>query len=413
MLKHSAMGVLSFVLLSLAAHAYGQTAPWQDGVVTTLTTPIHPVTTPNKIKLDGGLAPRPIIITPVQDVPKLGGLSPNDLKNFVQVFETVRQEYADPLDDQVIMQAAMRGLLREIDPYGEWLDAARYQSLKSWSGGAVASIGAKLENTEQGFLVIQSDVPALAVGDVITQWNDARTLGKTDSEMAAMLRGTAGSSVRVVFSRGGAKHTLTLVRDKAVPTPLELRVVDGIAIVRLGAFHTSTRADILTALARVDASISAMVLDVRDNPGGVLDSALEVAGLFFDGKVAKISHQNGEPITLYTKGAPRLVDMPLLVWQNKASASAAEVLALGLKTQKRAIIVGENSYGKGSVQSVLPVGSGAVKLTTAHYLGLDDVRIDGVGVAADIAINDEETLIKEAKKIALKVPMVFNYSSDF
>jgi carboxyl-terminal processing protease len=170
------------------------------------------------------------------------------------------------------------------------------------------------------------------------------------------------------------------------------RLDQGIAIIKLPVFQNNSRQRILLELAKLEAPISGLVIDLRDNPGGVLESAVDIAGLFMaNTDVVQIEGRKGVERTLTTAPKALLEGLPVVILQNRYSASAAEVLASSLQTQKRAKIVGEISYGKGSVQSVIPVNDEqAIKLTVAHYLTADGRQIDDIGVTPDVRLDEDE-----------------------
>lgn len=345
--------------------------------------------------------------------PPLGAVSPQTLQRFVQVFDTVRREYVEPISDELLFSAAISGMLKEIDPHAEYLDAKGYQNLRAWSEGQMATIAATIEKKGDAFFIKDSADPLLLAGDKLQKINGVSLDDKSEADVLVLLRGVAGGRVALQMRRAGKVQNISVLRQNAVRAPVEIRTIDGVGVVRLSAFNQSTRTDILNGLARLREPIGALVLDMRDNPGGVLDAALEVAGLFVDTQtLAYIEKTDGARTALVAKGMPNLAKIPLVIVQNRQSASAAEILAVGLKSLGRATVVGETSFGKGSVQSVIPVDDGAVKLTTAHYVSITGDTIDGVGVTADMAGN-VNTAVALAKKRALAKPITFGHSNDF
>ena len=207
------------------------------------------------------------------------------------------------------------------------------------------------------------------------------------------MTGIAGTQVDIVTSKAGRrKHTTTLQRNNNHPQVIETRLVDGMAVMKLPAFQNNSREKLLQGLISLEAPISGILLDMRDNPGGVLTSAVSVASLFMaDTDVVQVKGRKDDSRVLSTQGAAILKPLPVVVLQNRYSASAAEVLASSLQAQKRATIVGEVSYGKGSVQSVIPVNDEqAVKLTVANYVTAAGNKIDGIGVEPDVALLGNE-----------------------
>lgn len=229
------------------------------------------------------------------------------------------------------------------------------------------------------------------MGDYLHQVGDVRLSGdKTANDVIQLLSGILGTKVDVTFSKSGrSKLTKTLVRTHDVQSKIEAVMKDGIVIIKLPVFQTNTREQILNKVAGAGLPIQGMIIDVRNNPGGVLESAVDVASLFMRNQVVtQVQGRSGIERVMNTTGSPLLDEIPLIILQNRYSASAAEVLASSLQTQKRALIVGETSYGKGSVQSVIPIGDNqAVKITTAHYLTANAEQIDKIGVKPDVKFN--------------------------
>ncbi|GAA0311862.1 S41 family peptidase [Psychrobacter aestuarii] len=332
----------------------------------------------------------------------LNAISPETLKTFVSVIDLVRREYVDPVNDEVLFNNAMSGMLSKLDAHAEFLDAEAYENLRAFTQGDVGDVGISAAYDENaGYWVITKVLSnssaakqGIKTGDYLHQIDELRLdTEQQDNDVAQMLTGIAGTQVDVVTSRAGRrKHTSTLQRNNSHPQTIETKLVDGMAVIKLPAFQNNSREKILQGLTQLDAPISGVVIDVRDNPGGVLDAAVQVASLFMENTdVVKVKSRKEPLQTLSTKGSALLKRLPVVVLQNRYSASAAEVLASSLQTQKRATIVGEVSYGKGSVQSVIPLDDEhAVKLTVAHYLTAKGKSIDEVGVTPDIALIDDE-----------------------
>lgn len=333
----------------------------------------------------------------------LKAISPETLKTFVAVVDLVRREYVDTVNDEELFSNAMSGMLTKLDSHAEFLDAEAYENLRAFTEGDVGDIGIKVQyQTKVGYWVITevvdgspADKKGIAVGDYLHQVDEFK-LGEDEesNDIEQLLTGIAGTQVDVVTSKAGRrKHTTTLQRNHNHPQVIETRLVDGMAIVRLPAFQNNSREKLLQGLIDLDAPVKGVLLDMRDNPGGVLASAVSVASLFMTNTdVVQVKGRQSESRTLSTQGAALLDTMPVVVLQNRYSASAAEVLASSLQAQKRATILGEVSYGKGSVQSVIPLNDEqAVKLTVAHYMTASGKKIDGVGVAPDVTLTGSES----------------------
>lgn len=345
----------------------------------------------------------------------LNAISPMTLKTFVEVVDLVRREYVEPVSDEVLFNDAMSGMLTKLDNHAEFLDTDAYQNLRAFTQGDVGEVGLQAQYQEsQGHWVVTAVAPnspaaeeRIKVGDYIHQINETKlTSRKTANDVEQMLVGIAGTQVEVVVSRAGRrKRTVTLQRNQTREQQVEARMQDGVAIVKLPVFQDNSRQKLLTSLAQLNAPVSGIVIDVRDNPGGVLESAIDIAGLFMaDKTVVQVKGRRGIERTVKTSDQALLASLPVVVLQNRYSASAAEVLSSSLQTQKRALVVGETSYGKGSVQSVIPVDEDqAIKLTVAYYMTADGRQIDDIGVTPDIALKGEEdTWQKQAIALLLK-----------
>ncbi|WP_296243896.1 MULTISPECIES: S41 family peptidase [unclassified Psychrobacter] len=333
----------------------------------------------------------------------LKAIAPETLKTFVAVIDLVRREYVDTVNDEELFNNAMSGMLTKLDSHAEFLDAEAYENLRAFTEGDVGDIGIKVQyDPKQGYWVITevidgspADKKGIAIGDYLHQVDEFK-LGEEEesNDIEQLLTGIAGTQVDVVTSKAGRrKHTTTLQRNHNHPQIIETRLVDGMAIVRLPAFQNNSREKLLQSLIDLDAPVSGVLLDLRDNPGGVLASAVSVASLFMTNTdVVQVKGRQSNSRTLSTQGAALLEALPVVVLQNRYSASAAEVLASSLQAQKRATILGEVSYGKGSVQSVIPLNDEqAVKLTVANYMTASGKKIDGVGVEPDVALSGNES----------------------
>lgn len=342
------------------------------------------------------------------DIPKevahvsLSAVSPETLKTFVAVVDLVRREYIDAVSDEALFNNAMSGMLTKLDSHAEFLDAEAYENLRAFTEGDVGDIGIKAEyQPKVGYWVITevidespADKDGITTGDYLHQIDDLRLdENKQPNDIEQLLTGIAGTQVDVVVSKAGRrKITKTLQRNNSHPQVIEAKLIDGIAVIKLPAFQNNSREQILQSLTRLDGSVKGVLLDLRDNPGGVLASAVKVASLFMtDTDVVQVKGRHSKPRILTTKDPALLKALPVVVLQNRYSASAAEVLASSLQAQKRATIAGEVSYGKGSVQSVIPLDDEqAVKLTVAHYLTASGEKIEEIGVQPDIILSGDE-----------------------
>ncbi|MGB5877878.1 MAG: S41 family peptidase [Psychrobacter nivimaris] len=334
----------------------------------------------------------------------LNAISPETLKTFVAVVDLVRRQYVDAVNDEELFSNAMSGMLTKLDSHAEFLDAEAYENLRAFTEGDVGDIGIKVNyRPEAGYWVVTEvidDSPAdkkgIAVGDYLHQVDEFKLdEGRQVNDVEQLLTGIAGTQVDIITSKAGRrKHTTTLQRNNSHPQIIETKLVDGIAIVKLPAFQNNSREKLLEGLINLNAPISGILLDMRDNPGGVLTSAVSVASLFMDDTdVVQVQARQNKSRVLSTQGDAILKPLPLVVLQNRYSASAAEVLASSLQAQKRATIIGEVSYGKGSVQSVIPLNDEqAVKLTVANYMTAAGKQIDEIGVEPDVTLSGSENM---------------------
>ncbi|WP_227511711.1 S41 family peptidase [Psychrobacter sp. ENNN9_III] len=332
----------------------------------------------------------------------LNAISPETLKTFVAVVDLVRRQYIDPVNDEALFDNAMSGMLTKLDSHAEFLNAEAYENLRAFTEGDVGDVGLKaVYKPDEGYWVVTdivdespADKKGITIGDYIHQIGEFKIDGDRQSDdVEQLLNGIAGTQVDVTVSKAGRrKRVITLQRNNTHRQNIETRLVDGIAVIKLPAFQNNTREKILQSLTSLDAPVTGVLLDLRDNPGGVLTSAVKVASLFMsDTDVVQVKSRQSKLRTLSTQDTALLKPLPVVVLQNRYSASAAEVLASSLQTQQRATIVGEVSYGKGSVQSVIPLNDEqAVKLTVAHYLTAAGKKIDKIGVQPDIALSGNE-----------------------
>lgn len=344
---------------------------------------------------------QPIVTDAVRQVP-LNAISPETLRTFVSLIDLVRRDYVEPVSDEALFVDAMSGMLSKLDSHAEFLDAEAYEQLRAFTEGDVGNIGiqANFEPAVNHWVVSQVSADSSAaladieVGDYLHQIGDSKLdEDKTANDVKQLLTGIAGSQVDVVVSSAGRrKHTVTLQRTLSVKQGIDVAMQEGIAVVTLPVFQNTTRQQLLQGLSGLNAPVTGLVLDVRNNPGGVLESAVSIASLLMSNTtVVQIENRDGIENVLNTEGAAQLERLPVVVLQNRYSASAAEVLASSLQTQKRATVMGETSYGKGSVQSVIPLNDEqAVKLTVAHYLTADGKQIEGVGVVPDRVLQGEQ-----------------------
>ncbi len=336
----------------------------------------------------------------------LNSISPETLKTFVSVIDLVRKEYYEPVDDEELFKDAIAGMLKRLDPHAEFLDAHSYDNLRAFTEGELAQVGLEVEYQPKHNRWVVVDVEAkssadkanIDIGDYLQQIDDIKLNDSfTKHQVQQLLKGIAGSQIDVTVSKQDRqKRKVTLQRNEVEQASVKVSYIDKMALINIPVFESTTRQEILDGLMALNQPVYGIVLDVRDNPGGLLDSAVEVASLFQDsGTIVQIKDRYGiqQVITsLSDEANPSILKgMPVVVLQNRFSASASEVLVSSLKNQNIAFVAGERSYGKGSIQSVIEIDkNNAVKLTVAHYLQENGQAIDGVGVAADVEFDTND-----------------------
>lgn len=331
----------------------------------------------------------------VEHVP-LNAISPQTLQTFVEVIDVIRHDYVRPVNDEVLFQQAITGMLEKLDKHAEYLTPENYDNLRSFTDGEIAQVGLTVTyNAQSQQWIIDSVLSqssaqekGIKVGDKLLRIKKVDLASDmTVQDIQQMLSGIAGSQVEItVQNKSGAVRSVILQRNLAANNELTVTIKQGVAIVRLPVFQNGSKNQLIKALKQTGTPITGVVLDIRNNPGGVLSSAIDIASLFIkEGKLIQVRNRTNHGQIIQTNGTPYLSDLPVVILQNRYSASAAEVLSSSFKSNKRATIVGEQSFGKGTVQEVVPLDSGGgLKLTVAEYRSAEAELIDGVGVSPDI-----------------------------
>ena len=329
----------------------------------------------------------------------------DELQLFAQVFDQVRNAYVEEIDDRVLLQKAVTGLLGQLDPHSAFLEAESYAELKEHTTGEFGGIGVEL-GLQHGYVSIVSpidDTPAaragLQPGDLILQLDDRSTQGMSLEEAITLMRGDKGSAIKLTIGREGAAKPLvfSIERDLIAIKSVRKEVLEpGFAYLRIAQFQEQTGAEFSRAIAELhkqDPALKGVVIDLRNNPGGLLPASIEVADTLLDSGL--IVYTEGRIASANTRAnatpGDALPGIPLVVLINEGTASAAEIVAGALKDHRRALIVGTKSFGKGSVQTVLPLQDGrAIKLTTARYFTPSGSSIQADGIQPDIELRRAE-----------------------
>ena len=324
-----------------------------------------------------------------------------------EVIDRVRREYVDKIDDREIVAAAIRGIVADLDQHSTFLDAEQYEDIRISTTGNYTGVGLDV-NLEGGKVTVvapldgaPADQAGILPGDVVSAVDDVPVTAEDVASSVARMRGAPGTSVTLDVMRAGSDTPLKFALTR---TEVHVRTVqseylgNGLGYVRLSSFAESTAADLdqaardLTAKAGRD-HLLGLVLDLRSNPGGLLDSAVEVADEFLDGGiiVTGTGRMRKAQFEQSADAGDTLENVPTVVLVNGSSASASEIVAGALQDHKRARIVGEKTYGKGSVQTVMPLGEGsALKLTTSRYLTPSGRSINGTGIEPDVVVKSED-----------------------
>jgi carboxyl-terminal processing protease len=342
------------------------------------------------------------VIVTHKEKPPADRAEDENLALLADVLDRVRNEYVDTLDERRLVEGAIRGIVAELDEHSRFLDAAEYEDIRIATTGTYTGIGLDLRLRDGLITVIEplAGAPAYAAGilpgDVVVAIDTVPVDGADVAATINRMRGAAGTSITLDVMRAGELEPLrfALVRDEVdVKTVRAAYLGDGYAYVRLSGFVDDTRDELESAVEELrreaGRELEGLVLDLRDNPGGVLDSAVEVADLFLDeGLIVRGDGRIRQArFAQYAHPGDALERVRLSVLVNGDSASGAEIVAAAIRDHARGRIVGERTYGKGSVQTVMPLAGGnALKLTTSRFVMASGDSINGEGIEPDILV---------------------------
>lgn len=325
------------------------------------------------------------------------------LELFADVLARVEQDYVTEIDEEEAIEAAIQGMLASLDPHSSYMNATEFRDLQTQTRGEYGGLGIEV-TSEDGIVRVVSpidDTPAdragIQAGDYLTAINGESIIGLTLNDAVRLMRGEAGTQITVTVAREGVDpFDVTLTREVINVRAVTARVEGGdIGVIRISTFNEQTgdmlESAIRTVRSQTGARLRGVVIDLRNNPGGLLDQAIEVSDAFLDGGevVSTRGRQPGDQQRYNARRGDDLAGVPIVVLINGASASAAEIVAGALQDRNRALIVGTDSFGKGSVQTVIPLQGGrdgALRLTTARYYTPSGRSIQGTGITPDIEV---------------------------
>jgi carboxyl-terminal processing protease len=333
------------------------------------------------------------------------------LSNFTRVLDLIERNYVEEVDSEELTESAIEGMLRTLDPYSAYLTPERFRELEIGTSGEFGGVGMEV-TVENGVLTVITPIegtPAERAGikprDQILEVEGKPTKGLIVQEVVKLLRGPRGSTVNVTVKSEGDKEprVVTLTRDKIVVKSVKPELLpDGIAYIKLSQFQDNTSYELKQALTQLESSnngnLQGIVLDLRNNPGGLLSEAISVVDEFVDdGLIVSVKGRyDGQSRDHYATKNGDYEEQPIVVIVNDGSASASEVVAEALQDSKRATILGTNTFGKGSVQTIIKLEDGAgLKLTTAKFYAPSGRSINEVGVTPDIVVENEEDTDKQ------------------
>jgi len=327
-----------------------------------------------------------------------------DLRTFTEIFDKIKNDYVEPIEDKTLLENAIRGMLSGLDPHSSYLSPDDFMDLQAGTSGEFGGLGIEV-GMEDGFIKVIApidDTPAqragVEPGDLIVRLDDTPVKGMSLNDAVKIMRGKPGTEIVLTIVREGKQQPLelTLIRDVIKVTSIKSRTLEeGYGYIRITQFQSRTGENLRQSLSQMKkdngGSLRGLVLDLRNNPGGVLSAAVSVSDTFLkkglivytEGRLA------GTKLKFNAKPTDVLNGAPLVVLVNSGSASASEIVAGALQDHKRAVIMGATTFGKGSVQTILPMeNNSALKLTTARYYTPSGTSIQATGITPDIILDD-------------------------
>ncbi len=377
------------------------------------TTPVQSAEEPTEAPDDAGDASTSVAQSPPQEP-----IPVDDIRVLVEVFHKIRKDYVEKIDDKDLIENAMRGMLSGLDPHSAYLDEDNFISLQEGTSGEFGGLGIEV-GMEDGFVEVIApidDTPAhkagILAGDVIVRLDEAPVKGMSLSDAIDKMRGKAGTEIVLTVVRDGSDKPLkfTIVRDLIKVRSVRSRMLEpGYGYLRISQFQGPTGTEVRKQLRELKSTaggeLQGLILDLRNNPGGVLGGAVSVSDSFLDSGLIVYTEGRVKDSELeFTANPPDLLQgAPLIVLINEGSASASEIVAGALQDRGRALVMGRQSFGKGSVQTILPMNNKtALKLTTARYYTPSGRSIQAEGIVPDIVVNKLKLDVRQSDTEAVK-----------
>jgi len=339
---------------------------------------------------------------------------------FGQIFDRVRSEYVEEVTDEELIEKAIDGMLTGLDPHSSYMNEEIWKEMQMDTSGKFGGLGIEI-TMEEGFVKVISpieDTPAfkagVIAGDYITQINDTPVFGLTLSEAVDLMRGDKGEPITITISREGIEpFEIEIIRDIIKIQSVKYEIINNVGYLRITSFTEQTESGLLKSIKKIKEELNnkqiGFILDVRSNPGGLLSQSIKVSDIFLErGEIVSTRGRDKENIKRYrAKKGDEINGQPLIVLINGGSASASEIVAGALQDHKRAIIVGTKSFGKGSVQTIIPFkksnkekSTAGIRLTTARYYTPSGESIQGKGIEPDVMIEQGVFESKEFKRFS-------------
>lgn len=352
-----------------------------------------------------------VIIATPDDRVEASSETYRQLNLFGDVFAKIREDYVEEVDDEKLIEAAINGMLSSLDPHSSYLNPKNYDGMKVQTRGKFGGLGIEV-TMENGLVKVVApidDTPAakagILAGDFITHLDEEPVLGLTLAEAVEKMRGLVDTDLKLTIRRAGEKEPLVLTLTRAIITVQSVRgrlEGDDILYVRISSFTEQTDSGLRKTIEKLKAEAGddykGLILDLRNNPGGLLDQAIAVSDDFLEkGEIVSTRGRKADDAQRYNAKPDDIIDgKPIIVLINGGSASASEIVAGALQDHGRAVILGTKSFGKGSVQTIVPLqGNGAMRMTTARYYTPSGTSIQAKGIVPDIEVEQAKLEVLE------------------